>query len=111
MAINWKAFYANGGYSNENSDPLSYDDGEEDDENERCVRRDYNRRTKQEQRGSLLTLCLARRRKTIVKSVRTSTLTNDRFSLSFSFSLYYLHAVGKGFINHIFRPYTCLYFA
>ncbi len=44
MAINWKAFYANGGYSNENSDPLSYDDGEEDDENERCVRRDFNRR-------------------------------------------------------------------
>ena len=34
MAINWKAFYANGGYSNENSDPLSYDDGEEEDENE-----------------------------------------------------------------------------
>ena len=33
MAINWKAFYANGGYSNENSDPLSYDEGE-DDENE-----------------------------------------------------------------------------
>ena len=41
MAINWKAFYANGGYSNENSDPLSYDDGEDEDENERCVRRDY----------------------------------------------------------------------
>ena len=32
--INWKAFYANGGYSNENSDPASYDDGEDDyDEN------------------------------------------------------------------------------
>ena len=27
MAIDWKAFYANGGYSNENSDPQSYDDG------------------------------------------------------------------------------------
>ena len=27
MAINWRAFYANGGYSNANSDPLSYDDG------------------------------------------------------------------------------------
>ncbi|MGN0491842.1 hypothetical protein [Ruminococcus sp.] len=27
MAIDWKSFYANGGYSNENSDPLSYDDG------------------------------------------------------------------------------------
>ena len=32
--INWKAFYANGGYSNENSDPASYDDGEEDDRDE-----------------------------------------------------------------------------
>lgn len=32
--INWNAFYANGGYSNENSDPESYDDGEDDyDEN------------------------------------------------------------------------------
>lgn len=30
MAIDWNAFYANGGYSNENSDPLSYDDGEDD---------------------------------------------------------------------------------
>lgn len=25
--IDWKAFYANGGYSNDNSDPASYDDG------------------------------------------------------------------------------------
>ena len=33
MAIDWKAFYANGGYSNENSDPQSYDD-EDDDDNE-----------------------------------------------------------------------------
>ena len=32
MAINWRAFYANGGYSNENSDPYSYDDGCDDDE-------------------------------------------------------------------------------
>ena len=32
MAIDWNAFYANGGYSNENSDPLSYDDGEDDEE-------------------------------------------------------------------------------
>ena len=32
--IDWKAFYANGGYSNENSDPESYDVGEDDyDEN------------------------------------------------------------------------------
>lgn len=29
MAIDWNAFYANGGYSNENSDPCSYDDGED----------------------------------------------------------------------------------
>ena len=36
MAIDWKAFYANGGYSNENSDPQSYDDGDDDgDEYER----------------------------------------------------------------------------
>ena len=32
MTIDWKAFYANGGYSNENSDPQSYDDGLDDDE-------------------------------------------------------------------------------
>lgn len=32
MAIDWNAFYANGGYSNENSDPLSYDNGEDDEE-------------------------------------------------------------------------------
>ena len=31
MAIDWKAFYANGGYSNENSDPQSYDDYDLDD--------------------------------------------------------------------------------
>ena len=30
MAINWEAFYANGGYVNDNSDPCSYDDGEVD---------------------------------------------------------------------------------
>ena len=36
MAIDWKAFYANGGYSNENSDPQSYDDKDDyDDEYER----------------------------------------------------------------------------
>lgn len=34
MAIDWKAFYANGGYSNENSDPKSYDDGLDDDDEE-----------------------------------------------------------------------------
>ena len=32
MAIDWKAFYANGGYSNENSDPQSYDDGLDDED-------------------------------------------------------------------------------
>ena len=32
MAIDWKAFYANGGYSNENSDPQSYDGLDDDDE-------------------------------------------------------------------------------
>ena len=31
MAIDWRAFYANGGYSNENSDPQSYDDDDLDD--------------------------------------------------------------------------------
>ena len=34
MAIDWKAFYANGGYSNENRDPQSYDDGLDDDDEE-----------------------------------------------------------------------------
>lgn len=34
MAIDWKAFYANGGYSNENSDPQSYDDGLDDSDEE-----------------------------------------------------------------------------
>ena len=32
MATDCKAFYANGGYSNENSDPLSYDDEDDDDD-------------------------------------------------------------------------------
>ena len=30
MAIDWKAFYANGGFSNENSDPASYSDDDFD---------------------------------------------------------------------------------
>ena len=38
MAIDWKAFYANGGYSNENSDPQSYDD--EDDYDDEYIRYD-----------------------------------------------------------------------
>ena len=32
MAIDWKAFYANGGYSNENSDPQSYADEDDYDD-------------------------------------------------------------------------------
>lgn len=32
MAIDWKAFWANGGYSNENSDPQSYDGDDLDDD-------------------------------------------------------------------------------
>lgn len=31
MAIDWEAFWANGGFSNENSDPQSYDDDDLDD--------------------------------------------------------------------------------
>ena len=38
MAIDWKAFYANGGYCNENSDPQSYDD--EDDYDDKYERYD-----------------------------------------------------------------------
>lgn len=34
MAIDWEAFYANGGYFNENSDPQSYDDGLDSDNEE-----------------------------------------------------------------------------
>ena len=34
MAIDWNRFYANGGYSNENSDPASYDDGRYEDLND-----------------------------------------------------------------------------
>ena len=34
MAIDWKAFYVNGGYSNENSDPQSYDGDDLDDDDE-----------------------------------------------------------------------------
>ena len=32
MTIDWKAFWANGGFSNENSDPQSYDDEDDDDD-------------------------------------------------------------------------------
>ena len=32
MAIDWNAFFANGGFSNENSDPASYSDDDEFDE-------------------------------------------------------------------------------
>lgn len=30
MAIDWNKFFANGGFSNENSDPASYDDGSDE---------------------------------------------------------------------------------
>ena len=30
MATDWRAFYARDGYSNENSDPASYDDGSDE---------------------------------------------------------------------------------
>ena len=30
MTTDWRAFYARGGYSNENSDPASYDDGSDE---------------------------------------------------------------------------------
>ena len=32
MAIDWNAFFANGGFSNENSDPASYSDDDDFDE-------------------------------------------------------------------------------
>ena len=32
MAIDWEAFWANGGFSNENSDPQSYDCDDFDDD-------------------------------------------------------------------------------
>jgi hypothetical protein len=32
--IDWDRFFANGGYSNENSDPDSYDDGEDEDDDD-----------------------------------------------------------------------------
>lgn len=41
MAIDWNAFYANGGYSNENSDPQSYDDGLDDGEDDEEYYDDY----------------------------------------------------------------------
>ena len=32
MAIDWEAFWANGGFPNENSDPQSYDDEDDYDD-------------------------------------------------------------------------------
>ena len=49
MPIDWKAFYANGGYSNENSDPQSYydesiyDNIEDDDYSEDYIGLDIDR--------------------------------------------------------------------
>lgn len=34
MTVDWRSFHANGGYSNENSDPASYDDGYLDNDDE-----------------------------------------------------------------------------
>ena len=49
--IDWKSFYANGGYSNGNSDPLSYENGIDDDEDEEyndIMREEWQRRMEEE---------------------------------------------------------------
>ena len=48
--IDWKSFYANGGYSNGNSDPLSYENGcdDEDEEYTDIMREEWHRRMKEE---------------------------------------------------------------
>ena len=49
--IDWKSFYANGGYSNGNSDPLSYENGIDDDEDEEytdIMREEWHRRMEEE---------------------------------------------------------------
>ena len=51
IMIDWKFFYANGGYSNGNSDPLSYENGCDDDEDEEytdIMREEWHRRMKEE---------------------------------------------------------------
>ena len=48
--IDWKSFYANGGYSNGNSDPLSYENGcdDEDEEYTDIMREEWHRRMEEE---------------------------------------------------------------
>ena len=48
--IDWKYFYANGGYSNGNSDPLSYENGcdDEDEEYNDIMREEWHRRMEEE---------------------------------------------------------------
>ena len=48
--IDWKSFYANGGYSNGNSDPLSYENGYDDNDEEYTdiMREEWHRRMKEE---------------------------------------------------------------
>lgn len=42
MAIDWDKFFANGGFSNENSDPASFDIGPDDDFDEEDFNVDCN---------------------------------------------------------------------
>ena len=48
--IDWKSFYANGGYSNGNSDPLSHENGcdDEDEEYTDIMREEWHRRMEEE---------------------------------------------------------------
>lgn len=50
IMIDWKPFYANGGYSNGNSDPLSYENGcnDEDEEYNDIMREEWHRRMEEE---------------------------------------------------------------
>ena len=50
IMIDWKSFYANGGYSNGNSDPLSYENGcdDEDEEYNDIMREEWHRRMEEE---------------------------------------------------------------
>ena len=50
IMIDWKSFYANGGCSNGNSDPLSYENGcnDEDEEYTDIMREEWHRRMEEE---------------------------------------------------------------
>ena len=50
IMIDWKSFYANGGYSNGNSDTLSYENGcdDEDEEYTDIMREEWHRRMEEE---------------------------------------------------------------